>query len=389
MTDYLRGESPFEILGVPLDADDRVIRASYAKKLREARATNDPDALQRIQHAFEAIRDEEARIRLVTQRHMAEKVDPLLQQAVSAANAGDFNTANLRFRELFQAAPESELALLAFHRYQTFRGRHSQAFKAVQRLVKLAPGNLRYWRLGAETLFKVAQEDERAETAGERLQLALKHVQRAATLGDDSAAAAILESRIQWASGRRQLATKLLVDRLRTSGEMRTEELKIAIELLRLHGESGGGWAFRESLDIIATLLPESEERRRTIGLALCQLGAEFASTSVPRALACAELAEICCPQEPRVQELIEDLTSHQEELADWTEEAIQERQLVLPEPDTGSGFLQGWWCYVVLALVVKFCIFNMRSCGDDQSDSFDIWDGRGGVIEKVDMNDR
>ncbi len=54
--------SPFEILGVPADADDERIRAAYLRQVREHPPERDPEAFRRIHRAYEAVRDARARI---------------------------------------------------------------------------------------------------------------------------------------------------------------------------------------------------------------------------------------------------------------------------------------------------------------------------------------
>jgi len=54
--------SPFQILGVPTDADDDRIRAAYLRKVRQHPPERDPEAFRRIRQAYEAIRDVRTRI---------------------------------------------------------------------------------------------------------------------------------------------------------------------------------------------------------------------------------------------------------------------------------------------------------------------------------------
>ncbi len=54
--------SPFQILGVPPDADDERIRAAYLRKVRQHPPERDPEAFRRIHQAYESIRDVRRRI---------------------------------------------------------------------------------------------------------------------------------------------------------------------------------------------------------------------------------------------------------------------------------------------------------------------------------------
>lgn len=56
--------SPFELLGVDETASDAEIRAAYQKATLAHPPDRDPIAFQRIRDAWEAIRDENARLEL-------------------------------------------------------------------------------------------------------------------------------------------------------------------------------------------------------------------------------------------------------------------------------------------------------------------------------------
>ena len=79
-TDGIPG-TPFEVLGVPLDADGRAVRRAFADKLREARGSGDADAVRRVQDAFEAIRDDLPREQLRRYSENEARLGPLLLEA--------------------------------------------------------------------------------------------------------------------------------------------------------------------------------------------------------------------------------------------------------------------------------------------------------------------
>ena len=56
-------EDPFAILGVSFSADDSAIRKAYLNKVREFPPERDPDGFRQVRTAYEAIIDEEARLR--------------------------------------------------------------------------------------------------------------------------------------------------------------------------------------------------------------------------------------------------------------------------------------------------------------------------------------
>ncbi len=56
--------SPFELLGVVETAGDDEIRAAYHKAVLAHPPDRDPEGFQKVRAAFDAIRDEEARLEL-------------------------------------------------------------------------------------------------------------------------------------------------------------------------------------------------------------------------------------------------------------------------------------------------------------------------------------
>jgi len=55
--------NPYLVLDVPDDADDEAIRAAYLVQLRRHPPDTDPEGFGRVQAAYQAIRDIEARCR--------------------------------------------------------------------------------------------------------------------------------------------------------------------------------------------------------------------------------------------------------------------------------------------------------------------------------------
>lgn len=63
---------PFELLGIPRDADDEAVRAAYLAKVRESPPDRSPELFEKLRAAYEKLRDPRARI-----RHRLFSVDPL------------------------------------------------------------------------------------------------------------------------------------------------------------------------------------------------------------------------------------------------------------------------------------------------------------------------
>ena len=50
-------ESPFEVLGVPEEADDEAIRAAYLRRVKECPPDRSPEEFERIRDAYDALKD--------------------------------------------------------------------------------------------------------------------------------------------------------------------------------------------------------------------------------------------------------------------------------------------------------------------------------------------
>ena len=54
---------PYEILGVPPDADDDAVRKAYLELVRKFSPDTDPEAFKRISKAYEQLKDEKSRLK--------------------------------------------------------------------------------------------------------------------------------------------------------------------------------------------------------------------------------------------------------------------------------------------------------------------------------------
>jgi len=53
--------NPYNVLGVPRDADDRTIREAWLKAIRQASPDSDPERFTALSRAYEEIKDETSR----------------------------------------------------------------------------------------------------------------------------------------------------------------------------------------------------------------------------------------------------------------------------------------------------------------------------------------
>src|SRR5262245_5315267 len=205
-------ENPFAVLGVPADVDDAGVRRAYARLLREARATADSTAADRIQEAFEAIRDAEPRERARRLLEEGDKVKEPLEAAIRLAAEGKLGEARGALRSILQASPRSEQVLLQLVEVECALGKVDTAAGTARKLIECAPGNAAYWVLRARVLASHAETLAGPEQQAEHFKAALKHVRKAKDLGDHSASTQVLESELLRVTGRELAASKVLKD---------------------------------------------------------------------------------------------------------------------------------------------------------------------------------
>lgn len=205
--------NPFEILGVPLDADDAAVRRAYARKVREHPPESDAEGFQRIAEAFEAIRTAEARAALrstlerpelaALMRGYQDAADPdtawrLLESIVT--RFPDFTPAReeqLRFlagqgrvdeaiahAEAWAAVQPRELApLLHIAHLLLQQERAAHALAVAERAVNLAPGDRRAYVVRIRALMRMDRSNDALAQVEAALQLPVNAVSDAELLG--------------------------------------------------------------------------------------------------------------------------------------------------------------------------------------------------------------
>ena len=95
---------PYHTLGVDPQASDETIRAAYLKAIRAHTPEGDPEGFRAIARAYDAIKDEEARIRWLLEVHDVEADSPrdLLKAYAMSRRQGpmDFETMKAFLRSL-------------------------------------------------------------------------------------------------------------------------------------------------------------------------------------------------------------------------------------------------------------------------------------------------
>jgi tetratricopeptide (TPR) repeat protein len=356
---------PFEVLGVKLEADDADVRRAYALRIREARASGDADRADRVQQAFEAIRDEENRRRVRTSLEGAGELAPLLAQAAQRLDSGELGGAREAFREILRASPRNEAALLGLAKAEFELGRHEAAATVVRRLIEVAPSDPRGWEFRAFLLFQAAASATEHGRAQDLLQTSLRHVRRAKELGDQRAAAVILESDILCAQGREMAAFQPLLSRLAQADEMRSDQLEVAVALLERAGARGHQRIFRDTLDAIARLFPPEPERRRTVAHALCAVARGLAGERPQYGIECAEFLELNAGDDPEVRALLDDVQRRKAHAEAHVERLIQAQAPLMAQQaeraassSPRGGFFAVYRTWILGVIIFKLALF-------------------------------
>ncbi|NJA05161.1 J domain-containing protein [Methylomonas sp. MED-D] len=80
--------SPYSILGVPEQATDADIKQAYLQRVKDNPPDRDPARFRQIQDAYDAIKDEDCRLRHALFAMPSIEFDALLAQAFGQQDAG-------------------------------------------------------------------------------------------------------------------------------------------------------------------------------------------------------------------------------------------------------------------------------------------------------------
>ena len=134
-------KDPFAILGVELDASDQDVRRAYAQAIRTARASGDAEAAQRVQWAFEAIRDPKGRGQWREHLRQRSQHAVLFERVDEALEAGDLARAFDQVRTILEISPDLERALSLAYALSRDLGHIEEATIFAKRLAQVNRGN--------------------------------------------------------------------------------------------------------------------------------------------------------------------------------------------------------------------------------------------------------
>jgi tetratricopeptide (TPR) repeat protein len=264
--------------------------------------------------------------------------------------------------------------LLDLVRVECALEKFDSAVSTSRRLIECAAENPAYWVLRARVLASHAETLTNAGHQEQQLKAALKHVRKAKELGDHSASTQVLESDLLLATGRQLAASKLLKDRLKEAAELKSDELEMALALLRQHASRSHGRGFQEAIDALAQALPEAEDRRRTVAHALCRLAADLLPVRPASGIKCVDLAEVCSPGDPTVLRMVQACAEHKDRLEQRAETIAVAAASEVGERLERANRDDGWWSWsgphwirwVIVILLSKSMVLGLWNCGRD-----------------------
>ncbi|NOK21688.1 J domain-containing protein [Corallococcus carmarthensis] len=137
-------QNPYEVLGVPQDADARTIKKAYFERVRQNPPETHPDEFRRLREAYELLSDPEAR-----QAFDASAAKPVdgpesannahLQEAINLFEAGDKDGGRKVLTTLLTEQPDFHDARLLLGRHFFFEGDFKQALAEYDALLARAP----------------------------------------------------------------------------------------------------------------------------------------------------------------------------------------------------------------------------------------------------------
>ncbi len=361
----VEGNRPFEVLGVPLDADDREVRQAYAAKLREAKAGGDMDLVSEVQRAFEILRDENARR---TARAVAEKEAELkrvLGAVDEALQNGETEAAVASLQRALELVPDYPPAVSLLLQIEGSRGNHAAAAELAERLVQANPQDHSKWKLLA---WIHCERATNAASPGVRrlaFEQALLAIRNAQDLGSRERETVLLDAQILWGLSKGTEALQLVEKLAGEIAEFRPADMEVLFFLLRGYAAEGNRVQFLATVKRTAGLLPPDGETRATaleglVGLCesmppgLGDLKADFA-----------RFLETLLPGDSRINGIvIAALKEHQ----DFKDALDREVTAPAAGPEPKSSSFGGFGCggFIVVWLLINL----VRMCARDATRS-------------------
>ncbi|MEN8216536.1 MAG: J domain-containing protein [Pseudomonadota bacterium] len=93
-------KTPFDILGVPDDATDEVIKKAYLQRVRQYPPERAPEQFQKIRGAFEAIQTRDQRLKYQLFHHEPPNLGALLERVLQTTTSKPQRTSEQLFTQV-------------------------------------------------------------------------------------------------------------------------------------------------------------------------------------------------------------------------------------------------------------------------------------------------
>lgn len=293
-------EDPHRLLGVDPGADEETIRRAYARAVRRFPPEQDPVGFSRIRRAYE-------QLRASVGRAVSPGADPassLLREAAVLEQQGKLLRAGAVLKRALVLYPGNRLARLAFVQNLQARGRHRDAVREIDRLLRQHPGDPELLLLGAKA------RRLWAEMPGSTPRRIRRLVQEACNLLDAAptpdASAPVERVRLHLLEGSPERALEVLepiVPARRVPGPREVELLVLAC---LIHLDRRDRAAYRAAVGRLEQL-PAGHPARSLAGLQLaCEAARRAERGDLATLASLVQAAEKMAGEDPRVAEHLE-----------------------------------------------------------------------------------
>jgi len=168
-------DDPFEVLGVPKEVSDKDLKKRYYQLLRQYPPETHPDEFNRVQRAYDELKDPAARAAVASRKEpyedVAEPYRTRLREALQQLERGEVELARAALKTMIVENGDLDDARDLLHRVFFNEESWVEAEKQLQRLRARAPSNTWYLYRHALVLSKLERHAESGEATEEWLRV--------------------------------------------------------------------------------------------------------------------------------------------------------------------------------------------------------------------------
>lgn len=242
----------YELLNVPLSADDQEIKRAWARMVRLHPPDSDPEMNQRLNEAKGTLLDKVARADYNAQLQFGDEIEVLFEQGHSAMREENYEAAISHFKEILALHPKSfaarNLLGLAFHYQENYK----DAVRQFERLTSEAPNSALY----AANFGHVLKEIEGRKGDAERW------FKKAVELESFNAEHHLSLARLYTSENRFDDAEAAIESAVAADGQTDIGDIDALMELTFVYLLSGQKQKIPNVADRVASILPDDEEAK-------------------------------------------------------------------------------------------------------------------------------